>query len=337
MLMSKHLIVSPWVSWRYYRTASELDCRALISNEKTREYLLLEGASAKIWHALVCDDCLPSFDVNDVDEFIYNLQAVGLLLPTQEPDVYAISSTAPQEFVSKPDTQDECASFEREMMQWAWQHGFLFSAHLELTYRCNEACIHCYNPGAFLLPGDHSRRQRDEMDTAEWREIMDQLAEIGVFRLSLSGGEATLRKDFFELVAYARKLGFAVVIFTNGINGNSGFVEKLAQLWPHSVEVSIYSSIPDIHDQVTRVSGSFQRSVDCIRRLNSAGIKTSMKTTLMNSTVGGYADCRKLAKSLGVTLIMDTNISPNLDGKLTPVLLNTDFDKLVKLAMTLPL
>lgn len=333
-LMPKHHTVAPWVSWRNYRTASEFDYRVLISNEKTREYLLLDGKSAEIWQALTCDDhSLPSLDINDVDEFISNLQMAGLLLSTREPEIYTIPSIPWEESVSESDMPDDSTGFEREMMQWVWQQGFLFSAHLELTYRCNETCIHCYNPGASLLPNDRPKRQRDELDTAEWKEIMSQLAEIGVFRLSISGGEATLRKDFFELVAHARELGFAVVIFTNGLNSNPGFVEKLAQLWPHSVDVSIYSATPELHDQVTGVSGSFQRSVDCLRRLHSAGVRTAMKTTLMDNTVGGYADCRRLAQSLGAALIMDTNISPNLDGRKSPIHLNPAFDTLVELAM----
>lgn len=227
---------------------------------------------------------------------------------------------------------EESARFEREMMDWAWSRGFLFSAHLELTYRCNESCIHCYNPGAALLPGERPQRQCHELSTAEWKRIMNQLAEIGVFRLSLSGGEPTLRKDFLELVAHARKLGFSVVIFTNGLTISSSVFESLVRLWPHSVEVSIYSANPELHDRITNVPKSFQRSVEFLRKMQAAGIRTTMKTPLMRLNVGGYANCRALAQSLGADLVMDVGISPNVDGRQSSVDLNPDFETLVALA-----
>lgn len=327
--------IAPWISWRNYRTASELNYRTLLSNEKTHEYLLLDGKSSHLWQALTSDDgYLPSLENSDVDEFILELKNAGLLLPTNE--IVNHSATAEQLRPSEATSNslDDSVGFEREMMEWAWQHGFLFSAHLELTYRCNETCIHCYNPGASLTPSDRPKRQRDELDTASWLKIISQLAEVGVFRLSLSGGEATLRKDFFELVAFARSLGFAVVIFTNGLNSDQAFVEKLAKLWPHSVEVSIYSATPELHDQLTGVSGSFYQSIDCLQLLHNAGVRTSMKTILMGTTVNGYSDCESLAKSLGASLVMDTNVSPNIDGRKSPVSLNPTFEALVELAMT---
>lgn len=327
--------IAPWVSWRNYRTPSAFNYRTLLSNEKTHEYLLLDGKSSEIWEALTSDDgYLPSLESNDVDEFIFELQNAGLLLQANEIEEHPTTTARSQSSESASNPPDNSVVFEREMMEWAWQHGFLFSAHLELTYRCNETCIHCYNPGASLIPCDRPKRQRNELDTAAWMKVISQLAEIGVFRLSLSGGEATLRNDFFELVAYARKLGFAVVIFTNGLNSNPAFVEKLAKLWPHSVEVSIYSATPELHDQVTGVPGSFYRSIDCLHLLHIAGVRIAMKTILMGTTVNGYGDCERLAKSLGASLVMDTNVSPNVDGRKSPINLNPTFDTLVELAMT---
>ena len=68
------------------------------------------------------------------------------------------------------------------------------SVQLDLTYRCNERCVHCY-----LDHEDHG-----EMTTLEIKTLLDQLAEAGVFFLTLSGGEILMRKDFFEILEYAR-------------------------------------------------------------------------------------------------------------------------------------
>ena len=87
-------------------------------------------------------------------------------------------------------------SLMQEMNQRALDLGVPLSAHIDLTFRCNERCIHCYL--------DHE--DYGEMTTAEIKGVLDQLAEAGTFFLTLSGGEILLRKDFFEILEYARYL-----------------------------------------------------------------------------------------------------------------------------------
>ena len=88
-----------------------------------------------------------------------------------------------------------------------WTSGVPLSVHFDLTYRCNERCVHCY-----LDHDDHG-----EMTTGEVRSVLDQLAAAGTLFLIFSGGELLLRKDFFEFLAlYARSLGFDVKLKTNG-------------------------------------------------------------------------------------------------------------------------
>ena len=94
-----------------------------------------------------------------------------------------------------------------EMNQKALELGVPISVHLDVTYRCNERCVHCY-----LDHDDHG-----EMTTAEIKDVLDQLAEAGVFFLTFSGGEVFMRRDFFEIVEYARRLLLNVKIKTNAV------------------------------------------------------------------------------------------------------------------------
>ena len=57
-----------------------------------------------------------------------------------------------------------------EMNQKALDLGIPLSVHLDVTYRCNERCVHCYL--------DHE--DLGEMTTAEIKDVLDQLAEAGV-------------------------------------------------------------------------------------------------------------------------------------------------------------
>ncbi len=77
----------------------------------------------------------------------------------------------------------------QEMSAKALKLGIPLSVQIDLTYRCNERCVHCY-----LDHDDHG-----EMSTSEIKNLLDELASAGVFFLTLSGGEILLRKDFFEM------------------------------------------------------------------------------------------------------------------------------------------
>src|SRR5712675_3263368 len=94
-----------------------------------------------------------------------------------------------------------------EMAAKALKLNIPLSVQLDLTYRCNERCVHCY-----LDHDDHG-----EMTTAEIKDVLEQLAEAGTFFLTLSGGEVLMRRDFFEILEYARELKFNVRIKTNGV------------------------------------------------------------------------------------------------------------------------
>src|SRR5207237_6530518 len=95
----------------------------------------------------------------------------------------------------------------QEMGAKAQRLGIALGVQLDITYRCNERCIHCY-----LDHDDHG-----EMTTAEIKDLLVQLADAGVFFLTLSGGEIFLRKDLFEIIEHARKLMFSVKLKTNAV------------------------------------------------------------------------------------------------------------------------
>ena len=78
---------------------------------------------------------------------------------------------------------------------------------LALTYRCNNDCAHCYNARPRRYP---------ELSTAEWKDSLDRLWEIGIPHVVFTGGEPTLRPDLPELIAHAERNGQITGLNTNG-------------------------------------------------------------------------------------------------------------------------
>jgi len=178
------------------------------------------------------------------------------------------------------------------------------SVQIDLTYRCNEHCVHCY-----LDHEDHG-----EMTTVEITNLLDQLAEVGVFVLTLSGGEILMRKDFFEILAYARKLTFCIKLKTNAVMIREREAARIRDLGVETIQVSIYSHRPEVHDGITLVPGSLRRSVDAIRFLTSQGLKVTIANPLMLPTFQDYPGVQALANELGVEVTIDPTITPMMDG-----------------------
>jgi AdoMet-dependent heme synthase len=192
-----------------------------------------------------------------------------------------------------------------QMTEKALKLNVPLSVQLDLTYRCNERCVHCY-----LDHDDHG-----EMTTAEIKHLLKELADAGVFILTLSGGEIFLRKDFFELLEYARRtLMFCVKLKTNAMLIREREAARIRDLGVESVQISIYSHRPEVHDALTVVPGSLKRSLDAVRFLKSQGLRVIIANVLMTQNMQDYPAVRALAAELGVDCTLDPTITPMMDG-----------------------
>jgi AdoMet-dependent heme synthase len=186
----------------------------------------------------------------------------------------------------------------------AQQLGIPISAHLDITYRCNERCEHCYL--------DHE--DKGEMTTEEIYRLLDQLADAGVFFLTISGGEPLLRKDCFEIIRYARKKLFNVKLKTNAILIGDAEARLLRELGVEAIQISVYSHRPEVHDGITKVRGSLERTIKAIKFLKSTGLKVSIANVLMQRNYDDYAGVQQLAEELGVAFTLDPTVTPMMDG-----------------------
>jgi len=178
------------------------------------------------------------------------------------------------------------------------------AVQLDITYRCNERCVHCY-----LDHHDHG-----EMTTAEILGLIDEMADAGVLTLTLSGGEIFLRKDFFEIVEHARRLSFCVKLKTNALLIGEREAARLRDLAVQEIQVSIYSHRPEVHDAITLVPGSLKRSLSAIRFLKAQELKVVMANVLMRQNRNDYTRVQDLAEEIGVDFTLDPTITPMMDG-----------------------
>ena len=183
------------------------------------------------------------------------------------------------------------------------------SVHFDLTYRCNERCVHCY-----LDHDDHG-----ELTTAECLKVLDDLASSGTLFLTFSGGEIFLRPDLYEILAAARRLHFDISLKTNALLVTPERAVRLLELGVRRVQISVYSDIPAVHDAITKVPGSLQRTLAAIPILLEQGLQVKLACPLMRENLLAYRGVMALAEKLGVPYILDLTITPMMDGSGGPL------------------
>jgi radical SAM protein with 4Fe4S-binding SPASM domain len=148
---------------------------------------------------------------------------------------------------------------------WRGNGPRLSHLDIELTERCNNACIHCY----INLPVENARAKRGELKTDEWKDILQQAADLGALSVRFTGGEPLLREDFTEIYLFTRRLGMQVMLFTNARRITPELANLFARVPPQKkIEVSVYGMHPWSYDEITSTKGAFyefRRGVDLLK------------------------------------------------------------------------
>lgn len=163
------------------------------------------------------------------------------------------------------------------------------------TSRCNLNCLHCYS---------YSQRnvQCSELTTTEAKSLISQLAEVHCPVVLFSGGEPLLRKDLFELLAEAAKLGLRSVLSTNGTLIDSAVAEKLSDVGLNYVGISLDGN-QAVHDNFRAAKDSFKAAIEGVENCKKAGLKTGLRFTITKSNCDQVGFIFDIAISTGVRRI----------------------------------
>jgi len=192
--------------------------------------------------------------------------------------------------------------------------------HFELTYRCNLHCQHCY-----VVP----EKVEPELEYGEVIRIIQQIRELGTPAIAFSGGEIFLRNDILKILEFAAP-NFILILLTNGTLITPEVASKLKKLRVAQVEVSLYAGRAQIHDKITGVAGSFDRTMNGLKALKKEGIHTVIKCLVMKENINEYAGLKKIAESLQARLQVGWLIIPKTDGSTKPLeyaVDDKDYDK----------
>ncbi|MBR1956167.1 MAG: radical SAM protein [Bacteroidales bacterium] len=199
-------------------------------------------------------------------------------------------------------------------MDYARRVGGITNVMFELTYRCSERCIHCYNPGATRNDSEESYRgNRQEMTLNDYKRVIDELYEQGLTKVCLSGGDPFSNTLVWEIIDYLKKKDVAFDVFTNG-QMLLGRTRQLADYYPRLVGVSIYSGIPAEHDYITRVKGSWEKSIQVVKELSELAVPLNLKCCVMKPNLDSYHLVTDIAKKYGAVAQFEISLTDSIEG-----------------------
>jgi radical SAM protein with 4Fe4S-binding SPASM domain len=201
--------------------------------------------------------------------------------------VYTISTLAQTEKI------DPVTFLEIEKEEpFSYQYSAPLRMDMALTFRCQNDCIHCYAGGPHETP---------ELTTAQWKTVIDKLSDVGVFILTFTGGEPTMREDLPELLLYAQNKGMVTGLISNGRKlKDKAYVDVLEKAGLDFVQVTLESHKPEVHDAMTGAVGSWKETVAGIRNAVQSKIYVSTNTTLSKHNADGFLTTIDFIKSLDV-------------------------------------
>jgi radical SAM protein with 4Fe4S-binding SPASM domain len=216
------------------------------------------------------------------------------------------------------------AEFLRDFGRRLFARRVPVSASLEFTRRCNLRCVHCYLREEPLPDGEA------ELDTGQWREVIDQITREGCLNLLLTGGEPLLRRDFAEIYRHARRRGLLVTVFTNATLVTAETVALFREFPPQKVEITLYGATRGVYEEVTGVPGSHRRCLDGFRRLLRGGVRTALKTMVLTTNQHQVEAMREFARRAGVGFRLDAALFPTLSGERRPLAFRVPADLAVE-------
>jgi radical SAM protein with 4Fe4S-binding SPASM domain len=233
-----------------------------------------------------------------VTDFLANLRAKELLLasgnnssdlvpPAASNGYSSWKQVEPESCQYNPARQTETANSQQgkstrdRIFQSYWDRKYIEKLHLELTYRCNLCCVHCYN-------SSHGGASR-ELTTGQWISVLEQAAELGGYFMVFTGGEPFARKDLLEILLAACRLGYAFRINTNGSMIREHHVPVLESMVPflQGIDISFYGATAEVHDQVTNRPGSYSKTRAVLDSLFQAKVPVVAKYVTMHMNFDG--------------------------------------------------
>lgn len=162
---------------------------------------------------------------------------------------------------------------------------------LTLNYLCNQRCVMCQIK-------DHMFDKAHQITPFEVKKIIDEMAELKIPDLVLTGGEPFLYEGIFEIIDYAKSKGIKTIMMTNAFFEKE-VAKKVVDARPDHLQISMDGSRPDIYDAIRGSAGAFNIVIDNIKRFVERRLSVALTTTITGGNFMDLVNIARLAQGLG--------------------------------------
>ena len=160
---------------------------------------------------------------------------------------------------------------------------------LHITNACNLRCITCFKAAGRAL--------RREMPLDMIRRVLQEIKDLGAGYVVISGGEPFLRRDILDILEFTNEVGLHVLLITNGTMIDERIAERLGEIRPRIVQVSLDGSCPEVNDRI-RGDGSFEKTIRAARLLVDQGLDVRLFPTITRLNLHDLPNIKNLVREL---------------------------------------
>jgi radical SAM protein with 4Fe4S-binding SPASM domain len=182
------------------------------------------------------------------------------------------------------------SKFVQRILKMTPKRYQLRKAVWEITMACNMRCGHCGSSCFKRLPG--------ELNTEDALHLCDELAELGLEQITLSGGEPLVRKDWYVIAKRLSDHGVTVNIISNGWLVDDLTITRARTAGLSNIAMSL-DGLEKTHDSI-RQNGAFARVVRALKLMREKDFPSAIVTTVMRRNLSELAALRGVLEDYGV-------------------------------------
>ena len=172
-----------------------------------------------------------------------------------------------------------------------------------VTRRCNLSCDHC------SIKASPDATREGELSTEEGLALIEDVAKLGPVKFVITGGEALLREDIFELIKHATSNGMVVELASNGVLIDEGVAKRLKDLSVYRAAISM-DGIGETHDRLRGAKGTFEKTMRAVKACKKVGLKVQFHATMIKANLKQLPMIIKLADRYQVDRIYIGTLIP---------------------------
>ena len=167
---------------------------------------------------------------------------------------------------------------QAELENLAWKHNAPLTAFLELTHSCNFGCGHCYN---FDRSKSQPKAHRPPLRLSDFKVILEQLKDLGVMQVCLTGGEPLVYRDLLPLCQFGSNLGLFLSLKTNGSRLSFEKLQELVAAGVKGIDITLYGLSEQTQDSFVGVKNAWSNVTQAIKDIQKLPFELTINWSIL--------------------------------------------------------